>query len=267
MAIISGTAIAGAAITASTIASGAAFAASAAGTAISLSKASKQRKAQAEAEDEADKALAAAREKLEVNYLKGLSIQKEPYELAREAGLSGLSQIVQAGQEGEQRGAAATAGRANLFNQQQQAQARTAMGQELQGLQRAGAAEDARLQTQRVNLDTEARSETARGQQLGIEAANSQNQAMANIANMASVAGNELPPYLGKKTPDMKTLPGADTSIQGMLTAYNPRYGRQFGDPQQGLFQPIFPQMELPSSNFNIDALSSTPNFNIFLRN
>ena len=84
---------------------------------------------------------------------------------------------------------------------------------------------------------------------------------------MASVAGNELPPYLGKKTPDMKTLPGADTSIQGMLTAYNPRYGRQFGDPQQGLFQPIFPQMELPSSNFNIDALSSTPNFNIFLRN
>ena len=260
MAIITGTAIGlgTAAITAGTIASGAAFAASTAGTAISLSKASKQRKAQAEAEDEADKALAAAREKLEVNYLKGLSIQKEPYELAREAGLSGLSQIVQAGQEGGQRGVAATAGRAAIYNQQQQAQARTAMGQELQGLQRAAAAEDARLQTQRVNLDTEeARSETARGQQLGIEAANSQNQAMANIANMASVAGNELPEYLGKKTPD--------TSVQDMLTAYNPMYGRQFGDPQQGLFQPIFQQMELPSSNFNIPALSSTPNFNSFL--
>lgn len=268
MAIITGTAIGlgSAAITAGTIASGAAFAASTAGTAISLSKASKQRKAQAEAEDEADKALAAAREKLEVNYLKGLSIQKEPYELAREAGLSGLSQIVQAGQEGAQRGVAATAGRAAIYNQQQQAQARTAMGQELQGLQRAAAAEDARLQTQRVNLDTaEARSETARGQQLGIEAANSQNQAMANIASMASIAGNELPEYLGKKTPDIKTLPGADTSVQAMLTSYNPMYGRQFGDPQQGLFQPIFPQMDLPSSNFNIPALSSTPNFNSFL--
>lgn len=197
MAIITGTALAGGLITASTISSGAAFAASAAGTAINLSQASKQKKAQAEAEDAADKALESARKKLEVNYLKGLSIQKEPYELAREAGLSGLGQIVQAGQEGEQRGAAATAGRAAIYNQQQQTQARTAMGQELQGLQRAAAAEDARLQGMKVRLDVaEVEGQQAAAQQAAKNRAAALGQAMKGIKGMGTVAGQEIPEYL-----------------------------------------------------------------------
>jgi len=199
MAIITGTAIGlgSAAITAGTIASGAAFAASAAGTAVNLSQASKQKKAQAEAEDAADKALESARKKLEVNYLKGLSIQKEPYELAREAGLSGLGQIVQAGQEGEQRGAAATAGRAAIYNQQQQTQARTAMGQELQGLQRAAAAEDARLQGMKVRLDVaEVEGQQAAAQQAALNRAAAQGQAFRSIAQMGAIAGQQIPEYL-----------------------------------------------------------------------
>jgi|TARA_R110000744_G_scaffold298632_3_gene408235 hypothetical protein len=270
MAIITGTAIGlgTAAITAGTIASGAAFAASAAGTAVSLSNASKQKKAQARAEVAADEALEEARKKLEVNYMEGLTIQKEPYELAREAALSGSAQIVQAGQAGE-RGVGAVAGRAALYNQSAQAQARTAMGQELQGLDRAVAAENSRLQAQRVNLDTEeARSETARAQQAGIERANSMSNATAGFASMGKTVGALIPPYLpqggGGGTPVIPPTTtgnpfGVDTSIPGMMTGFNPMYGRQFGDPQQGLFQP--PQMDLPSLNFNIPALSSTPYF------
>jgi hypothetical protein len=48
--------------------------------------------------------------KLEVNYLEGLSIAKEPYELEREALLQAGASALQAGVEGETRGAAAVAG-------------------------------------------------------------------------------------------------------------------------------------------------------------
>ena len=74
-----------AAATALTIAS---LAATAATTTGSFIQASKQKKLQQKAEREADKALADARKKLDVNFYEGLSIQKEPYELAREALLS-----------------------------------------------------------------------------------------------------------------------------------------------------------------------------------
>jgi len=200
MAIITGTAIAGTAITAGTIASGAAFAASAAGTAVNLSNASKQRKAQQKAEAAASKALDSAREKLEVNYMKGLSIQKEPYELEREAALSGLGQIVQAGQEGEQRGAGVTAGRAAALNQAQQAQTRAAMGRELSGLQKAAAQEESRLQNLRVGLDVkEVEGQQAAAQQAAQNRAAFQGQAMQGIAKMGSIVGEQIPEYLKNK--------------------------------------------------------------------
>ena len=60
---------------------------------------------------------------------------------------------MQAGQEGELRGVASTAGRAQLLNQQQQNQIRMGMSQELQGLQRAAAAEESRLQGARARLN------------------------------------------------------------------------------------------------------------------
>ena len=218
MAIITGTAIAGTAITAGTIASGAAFAASAANTAISLSNASKQKKAQKKAEDAASKALEQAREKLEVNYMKGLSIQKEPYELEREAALSGLGQIVQAGQEGEQRGAGVTAGRAAALNQAQQAQTRTAMGRELTALQKAAAAEESRLQNLRVGLDIkEVEGQQAAAQQAAQNRAAAQTQAFQGIAKMGAIAGQQIPEYL-------KTSP-----VSGIEVAQEMSFDQAFG--------------------------------------
>ena len=203
MAIITGTAIAGATIKAGTIAAGAAFAASTAGTAVSLSKASKQKKAQQKAEDAASKALEQAREKLEVNYMKGLSIQKEPYELEREAALSGLGQIVQAGQEGEQRGAGVTAGRAAALNQAQQAQTRAAMGRELSDLEKAAAQEESRLQNLRVGLDVkEVEGQQAAAQQAAQNRAAYQSQAMQGIASMGAIAGQQIPEYLNQGDPN-----------------------------------------------------------------
>tara|TARA_R100001443_G_scaffold104278_1_gene112898 strand:+ start:247 stop:996 length:750 start_codon:yes stop_codon:yes gene_type:complete len=224
MAIITGTAITAgtAAITAGTIASGAAFAASAAGTAVNLANASKQKKAQQKAEDAASKALEEAREKLEVNYMKGLSIQKEPYELEREAALSGLGQIVQAGQEGEQRGAGVTAGRAAALNQAQQAQTRAAMGRELSGLQRAAAQEESRLQNLRVGLDIkEVEGQTAAAQQAAQNRAAAQSGAFQGIAKMGSIAGQQIPEYLKQR------------SISGTEVAPEMSFQDVFGTVQQ----------------------------------
>lgn len=126
---------------------------SAGGAATNFVQAGKQRRAAEKAADDAGEALEAARNKLQVNYLKGLSIQKEPYERAREAGISTAAQVVQAAQEGSQRGVAAGATRAQLAQQNLENTNRIAMGQELQGLQRAAALEDRRLQTQQANID------------------------------------------------------------------------------------------------------------------
>ena len=97
---------------------------------MSFSQASKQRKLEKKALAEASKAEADARKRLTKNTMAGLDIQKEPYELQREALLSTGAQALEAGRESD-RGGAATAAR--VFEQQRAAQGdvRSAMGQEL----------------------------------------------------------------------------------------------------------------------------------------
>ena len=97
-----------------------------------LLQAGKQRKLQEEAEKEAEKAFQEAKNKLDVNYLEGLSIAKEPYELEREALLQAGASALQAGVEGETRGAAAVAGQALMAQQAGAAGQRAAMSREMQ---------------------------------------------------------------------------------------------------------------------------------------
>jgi hypothetical protein len=137
-----------------TIAAGVGLATTAATTGMSFAQAGKQRKAMRQAERDADEAMQAARKKLEVNVFDQLSIQKEPYELEREALLSQGAQAIQAGVESE-RGATATAGRIQMAQQEGQAGIRSAMGQELQGLERLSAQEEGRLRDINVQLDLE----------------------------------------------------------------------------------------------------------------
>lgn len=129
-----------------------ALGATALSTGMSFAQASKQSKIQKQAEADAAKAMAEAKKKLEVNFYDQLGIQKEPYELEREALLSAGAQSIEAGVESE-RGAAATAGRVQMAQQQGQRQIAAAMGQEMLGLEKLAAQEDSRLRDMGVGLN------------------------------------------------------------------------------------------------------------------
>jgi hypothetical protein len=136
------------------IAAGVGMAVTAAGAVNSFSQAAKQKKLQNQAEQDAEAAMASARKKLQVNFYDQLSIQKEPYELQREALLSAGAQSVEAARESE-RGASAGAGRVQMAQNEAQAQIRTAEGQEMGALEKLSAQEDSRLRDVGVQLDLE----------------------------------------------------------------------------------------------------------------
>ena len=178
-----------------TIAAGIGLAATAATTTASFVQAGKQKEAMRNAERDADEAMAAARKKLEVNIYDKLSIQKEPYELEREALLSQGAQAIQAGVESE-RGAAATAGRIQMAQNEGQAGIRTAMGQELAGLEKLSAQEEGRLRDVNVQLDLE---EVAGAQLAAANAQELQAQAMQQgfegVTSMAQQISSFAPLY------------------------------------------------------------------------
>jgi hypothetical protein len=99
-------------------------------TGLSFRQAAKQSRLEKKALSEAAKAEADARKRLTKNTMAGLDIQKEPYELQREALLSTGAQALEAGRESD-RGLSAVTGR--VLEQQRAAQGdvRTAMGQEM----------------------------------------------------------------------------------------------------------------------------------------
>tara|TARA_R110002167_G_scaffold253027_3_gene459369 strand:- start:8 stop:970 length:963 start_codon:yes stop_codon:yes gene_type:complete len=134
------------------IATYAGLALSAGGMGASFLQAAKQRRAQEDIDADAAEVMAAARKKLEVNYLDALAVQKKPYELEREALLVAGAQGVDASRESE-RGAAAGVGRVQLAQQKGQQGVRTAMGQEMTALDKAAAAEESRLRDVGVQLD------------------------------------------------------------------------------------------------------------------
>lgn len=135
-----------------TIAAGVGLAATGVSTAMSFSQAANQRKAAERAEREADKKMAEARARLEVNYAKSMAVQKEPYELQREAELTGTAQLIEAGQESE-RGSQTTAGKVLALQQQGQGAIRSAMGEELSDIQGMIIEEESRNRDVNVQLD------------------------------------------------------------------------------------------------------------------
>jgi len=124
----------------------------AATTIMSFAQASKQKKKQREAEAKAAQAMTEARKRLEVNFAENRSIQKEPYELAREAILSSGAQALQQGVESD-RGAEVTAGKVQMAMNQGQADIRGAMGQELTDIEKDIINEQSRLRDLGVQLD------------------------------------------------------------------------------------------------------------------
>lgn len=128
------------------------LAVSAASTTMSFVQAGQQKKAQRKAEAKAAEAMAEARKKLEINYADELSIEKEAYALERDAMLAQGALAMQAGVESD-RGAETTAGKLQMAQNQAQGGIRSAMGQELQGIQEKIINEDSRLRDIGVQLD------------------------------------------------------------------------------------------------------------------
>jgi hypothetical protein len=118
------------------------------GGAKSFSDASKARKRGEAAQRAAIKAVEEAKKRIDINRMEQLSIAKEPYELMREAQLVQGATGMQAGVEGETRGAAATAGRIQMAQGQQQAGIRAAQAQQMDQLNKLIAQEDARIDQQ-----------------------------------------------------------------------------------------------------------------------
>ncbi len=230
------------------IAAIASTAVSAGTSAAGFAQAGKARNEMKKAEAEADKAMAAARKKLEVNYLAGLSIAKEPYELARENLLQRSAALTQAGVEGSTRGAAATAGQVLMAGQAQAAQQRAAMSREMQQLQQLAAQEESRLQGARVDLDIG----EAKGEQLA--AANFQAQADAAKAGAFKSLGTAITTGVGAfsqnpfdvtkasggtSAPSLGTFSGTDYSTFGQdLINFDPMMPNLTGNQFYDFLQP-----------------------------
>ena len=122
------------------------------GSIFSFGEAKKQRDAMKKAQNAAAVAAAEAKKELSVNYMKGLSIAKEPYELEREALAQAGASALAAGVAGDPRGAAATAGRVVQAQQAGLARQRAAMSQEMSQLDRLVAQEESRLGSARAQV-------------------------------------------------------------------------------------------------------------------
>ena len=220
-----------------------------AGTTMSFVQAGDQKKAMRNAERDADEAMQAARKKLETNFYSAQGIKKEPYELEREALLSQGAQAIQAGVESE-RGAAATAGRVQLAQQQGQAGIRTAMGQEMTALENKQLQEQSRLRDVGVQLDlgevSGAQLAAANAQEL---AGRAEQQGYQGLVNVGQQVANIIPLY-GKQSVDAKGYAVTERPTFGKYRAnsnVNQQAQQQF--QQQQAFNPLY----------------SNPNLNPFL--
>jgi len=247
-------------------------------TAMSFAQANKQKKLQKQAEQEADKAMFAARKRLEVNYMDALSVQKEPYELAREAMLAQGTQATNAAQEGETRGVATTAGKVQMGQNEAQGDIRTAMGKELTEIERLKVAEDSRLRDLNVQLDL---GEIEGAQIAAANAEQMRNQAIeqgfAGVTSAATQGANLIPLY-GKTKQQAVPVTNTNTGGSGVVDTrnavlnssgvqltsagsnmqYNPfgtgmptlnqnqQYPFMVGGLQSSPVNPFYPQIQLP---------------------
>lgn len=212
------------------IAAGVGIAATVGSTAMSFSQANKQKKLQKEAESEAEKAMASARGRLDVNYMEALSVQKEPYELQREAMVAQGAQTVDAAQESE-RGAAAAAGRVQMAQNEAQGGIRTAMSKELTEIERLKVAEESRLRDLQTQLDlgeVEGAQIAARNAQE--MAAQATAQGWEGVTSAATQAANLVPLYA--KSGGEYTVNNGNNATSTLTSQMTPISGR----PTVGIF-------------------------------
>jgi len=214
-------------------------------TAMSFTQAGEQQAKQRQAEAAAAASMAEARKKLEVNFYDQQAVKKEPYELQREALLSQGAQAIQAGQESD-RGAATTAGKVQMAQNEAQAGIRTEMGKEMTDIENKQLAEQSRLRDLGVQLDlgeaegaqiaaANAEEAATAYQQQGIQGAIGMGVQGLNMINLYPKSGN------------------APTASAGPLVM-----GQSTGTNGPGA-NPAFQSMASDRNNLNANTLSSSP--------
>jgi hypothetical protein len=225
-----------------------------AGAGMSFAQAMQQKKRMEEAEREAAKAIAEAKDLIGVNYLAGLSIAKEPYELQREAMTMAAAQAIEAAREAGDRGIGVLPA---IYQQSQigQQKVRADMSAQMQELERLKAAEDASIST---NLAKISMAEAIGAQKAAAYAENARNQALQQAGmqvagSMKGVLGS-LPQGFDLPTGDLDTLNVFRSLPQGfdLLTGDLATLGNQPGltVPQMGDTSVLTtqPEISLPSS-------------------
>jgi hypothetical protein len=178
------------------------------GSVKSFSDASKQQRLQRQAEQDAKTALDKAIAQIKVNPYDALGIFKEPYELQREANLSQGAQGIEAAKEAD-RGAAETAGRTYMAQNEAQAGIRTEMGKDLQNIAELKTGEDVNIKNDLASIDLN-------------NAAGYQKQAKEAKENAAKMQA--------------QGFQGIVSAAQQGAQAFYPLYARQHGiDPNTGL--------------------------------
>ena len=174
------------------------LAVSAGSTAMSFMQAGEQSRIQRQAQAKAAQAMADARKRLEINYSTERAVKKEPYELQREAMLSQGAMAIQAGQESD-RGAATTAGKVQMAQNEAQAGIRTAMGTEMTDIEKEIIDEQSRLRDLNVQLDL---GQVEGYQKMAADAEQAKTAAeqagYAGITDTAQKGLNMLPLFFGK---------------------------------------------------------------------
>lgn len=173
------------------------LAATAASTAMSFAQAAEQNSIKNKAEAEAEKALAEAKKRLDVNVYEALDVNLDAFRRQQEGLLSAAAQATAAGAESE-RGVAATAGRVQAGVNEAMAGIREAEVSKLEELERLTAGEESRLKDigAQISLD-----EAAGAQAAAANAAEMEQMALAQgMEGVTSAIGQaaEMVPLFAK---------------------------------------------------------------------
>lgn len=225
-------------------------AASGASAIMSFNQALKANNLQKQAQRDAENAMQEAKKILGVNYMAGLSIQKEPYELEREALLAQGAQAIQAGVESE-RGSAATAGRVQEQMNLAQAAQRIAMQQELSNLEKLKAEGDKDVAEKLGSLAlSEAEGQQTIAREAAKEKAAAIQSGIASATSALKTGIGEFVPLYGK---------GSKTKTNVVDNAANVAAPTQTAS--------LAGQGQVPSSKLNISNFQTMPSTQNMLEN
>ena len=154
----------------------------------------KSKKIMKKADADADAAMKAAKDKLEINYARQLGIAKEPYEIQRDTLLQAKAQQTQAGVEAGPRLGARAGGKGVMDMQRLSEAQRANMSREIMDIKKAVVQEDSRLRDAKVAIDLG----ELQGSQLEAAEAEaamiaSRSGAIKNVAGAITTGINALP--------------------------------------------------------------------------